>query len=608
MSNSFKDILPEGIFGSIVGTLLDIYVKEYVLKQADGSEQVVKGYIPRAAPAAAPQFAASQQPQRTAITSVDLRPYMTQVENQGKVGSCTANAAAGAYEYLVKRHLGYDAFDASRLFIYYNARYLDNQATGGKKIEDTGSSIGSAIESLKKWGACPESAWTYEPNLANTQPPTAAYNKGGHFLIDSFCHIPISLQTWKSALIEGHPIVFATRLYDSFTQQRVKGVIPMPTDKDLSRSEHGLHAMLCVGFSDAQQVFIVRNSWGESFGDNGYCYMPYNYLMSEKHNLNDSWLIKKLAALPEDHLENAKEAVYENNADTELANMEAQKHQEMLDAMGDNPLEYRIALLAYRSVCSDSDLTDAEYQALTNYITSTYESVGYNLNVAGVLENCSKDLNNWDLINESLGLMQTYLSVECLQEMKDALLGIAKTDHLSQQEAEFLNLIETTWGVSETALDEVTLAEPTNETPSEETAKEPLSEETGNESLSEEGLQNQMIEAMGDYTLEYRIALLAYRAVCADGYRTTAEKTAVTDYVTNALGFGSDADSVLEDCWGNLSNGALIDESIQLMKQFLSRETLQQVKDDLLNMAKINKWIDGEVDFIHELTATWEVE
>jgi hypothetical protein len=167
MSNSFKDILPEGLFGSIIGTLLDIYVKEYVLKQADGSEQVVKGYIPRAAPPTAPQFMASQQPsQRNAITSVDLRPYMTQVENQGKVGSCTANAAAGAYEYLVKRHLGYDAFEASRLFIYYNARYLDNQATGTKKIEDTGSSIGAAIESLKKWGACPESLWTYEPNLA----------------------------------------------------------------------------------------------------------------------------------------------------------------------------------------------------------------------------------------------------------------------------------------------------------------------------------------------------------------------------------------------------------------------------------------------------------
>jgi hypothetical protein len=220
------------------------------------------------------------------------------------------------------------------------------------------------------------------------------------------------------------------------------------------------------------------------------------------------------------------------------------------------------------------------------------------LNVAGVLKNCSKDLNDWDLIQESLGLMQTYLSAECLQQMKDALLEIAKTDNLSQQEAEFLHLIETSWGVSETALSEV----------SEELTNEPPLEEISNEAHSEEDLRNQMIQAMGDYTLEYRMALLAYRAVCADGYRTTAEKTGVTDYVTNALGFGADAAAVLEDCWNNLSNGALIDESIQLMKQFLSRETLQQVKDDFLNLAQINKWVDGEVDFIHELEATWEVE
>jgi hypothetical protein len=253
-------------------------------------------------------------------------------------------------------------------------------------------------------------------------------------------------------------------------------------------------------------------------------------------------------------------------------------------------------------------LTDAEYQAVTDYITATYELVGYDLNVAGVLENCSKDLNNWDLIHESLRLMQTYLSAECLQQMKDALLDIAKTDNLSQEEAEFIHLIETNWGVSETAFNEVTLEEPTNEAPSEETEMEPLPEETTNQLLSEEDLQNQMIEAMGDYTLEYRISLLAYRAVCADGYRTTAEKKAVTDYVANSLGYGADADAVLEDCWNNLSNGELIDESIQLMKQFLNHESLQKLKDDFLNMAQINKWVDGEVDFIHELAATWEVE
>jgi hypothetical protein len=227
------------------------------------------------------------------------------------------------------------------------------------------------------------------------------------------------------------------------------------------------------------------------------------------------------------------------------------------------------------------------------------------------LENCSKDLNNWDLINESLGLMQIYLSPECLQQMKDALLNIAKTDHLSQEEADFVHLMETSWGVSETALDEVTVAEVQNEVLPEEEQSEVPSEEEQNEVPSEEESNRQMVAAMGDYPLEYRISLLAYKAVCADESLTTAEKQAVTNYVNdicNSMGHPSAAPAILEDCWNNLNNLDLIDESIQLMQQFLSHETLQQLKDDFLNMAKINKWMDGEVDFIHHLEAVWEVD
>jgi C1A family cysteine protease len=46
--------------------------------------------------------------------------------------------------------------------------------------------------------------------------------------------------------------------------------------------------MLCVGYSDPDRVFIVRNSWGSDWGDKGYCYIPYDYLMSEKYNDGDS--------------------------------------------------------------------------------------------------------------------------------------------------------------------------------------------------------------------------------------------------------------------------------------------------------------------------------
>ncbi|MBK8833955.1 MAG: hypothetical protein IPO29_03580 [Anaerolineae bacterium] len=73
----------------------------------------------------------------------------------------------------------------------------------------------------------------------------------------------------------------------------------MPNPRDVGRGEHGRHAMLCVGYSDVDQVFIVRNSWGADWGVKGYCYMPYNYLMSKKLNDGDCWMLRSANRLPE---------------------------------------------------------------------------------------------------------------------------------------------------------------------------------------------------------------------------------------------------------------------------------------------------------------------
>lgn len=89
-------------------------------------------------------------------SKVDLRRYMTPVENQGQSNSCTANAIAGAYEYLANRALG-QSEDVSRLFIYYNARELDGAAN-----QDEGTYLRSCIRVLRKYGACSESTWSFD--------------------------------------------------------------------------------------------------------------------------------------------------------------------------------------------------------------------------------------------------------------------------------------------------------------------------------------------------------------------------------------------------------------------------------------------------------------
>ena len=221
---------------------------------------------------------------------VDLRPFMTPVEQQGEIGSCTANSMAGAYEYLAKRHLGDDAGDVSRLFIYYNAREKD-----GTLSEDAGSTIRTCIEVLQEHGACSEGTWAYNENKFKQKPSENAYNEARNFLIEDTERIENDLHAWKSCLAEGYPIAFGIEIFESMQQTKRNGRIPIP---DTDTEEHlGGHAMLCVGYIEADKVFIVRNSWGEEWGDKGYCYMPYDYLLNEDFNDGDNWIIKNITDL-----------------------------------------------------------------------------------------------------------------------------------------------------------------------------------------------------------------------------------------------------------------------------------------------------------------------
>jgi hypothetical protein len=218
---------------------------------------------------------------------VDLRPLMTPVENQGELQSCTANAIAGAYEYLIKKHTGAHV-DLSRLFIYYNARWRN-----GEQREDCGSVIQYGMESLQNFGACDEKVWPYKSAAVLEQPKRRSYAQAEKFRVLDMQKVDVHLDHWRHCLAEGYPIVFGCALFESFDDcNKHHGVVPMPDPQAVARGEHGRHAMLCVGYSDVDKVFIVRNSWGEDWGDAGYCYMPYNYLMSEKLNGGDCWMLR----------------------------------------------------------------------------------------------------------------------------------------------------------------------------------------------------------------------------------------------------------------------------------------------------------------------------
>ncbi|CAF2152471.1 unnamed protein product [Rotaria magnacalcarata] len=98
---------------------------------------------------------------------------MTTVKDQSRIGSCTANSLAGAYEYLFKKSAGSN-IDVSRLFIYYNARALNAQMYG---IANTGYSMTDAIAALEQYGTCFELIWPYKISYVNVQPSEATYEQ-----------------------------------------------------------------------------------------------------------------------------------------------------------------------------------------------------------------------------------------------------------------------------------------------------------------------------------------------------------------------------------------------------------------------------------------------
>jgi len=258
--------------------------KSTIVKNALGQHFKLGGYRPEKRNSQDKKYSASRD--RQLPPNVDLRSYMTPVENQGNSNSCTANAMAGAYEYLTNRILGQSA-DVSRLFIYYNARELDGDCS-----QDQGTYLKSCVKVLRKQGACSENTWSFNLDQILEQPPKQAYAEAANFRVEDAARVEIDLHTMQSCLAEGYPFAFGLQLFSSFQQAGSTGLVPMP-DPDNEKHDGG-HAMLCVGYSDVDQVFIVRNSWGTDWGEQGYCYIPYDY-MTKPDLIHDCWTIRQVS-------------------------------------------------------------------------------------------------------------------------------------------------------------------------------------------------------------------------------------------------------------------------------------------------------------------------
>ena len=416
----------------------------FVISRPDGSERRVSGYRYAAPRPGTQRYSAAKSRVDKLPPKVDLRPRMTPVENQGGTNSCVANAVAGAYEYLAKRHRGDDAYDVSRMFIYYNAR-----KRSGSESEDEGSVIADAIESLREHGACSETTWSYDEESVNEEPSEDAYEEASQFLVEEMQHVPTELDAWRHCLAEGYPIIFGISLFKSFDQHRHPGVVPMPSASESSRESHGGHAMLCVGYSDPDKLFIVRNSWGPDWGDGGYCYIPYGYLTNEKFNSGDSWIIKQLENVDFDSGTWGDDSSLVGELDTELGKMSEEDFSAMLEAMGEVPLEHRLGLVFLHGADADGEISDEEIEEIANYLQRTFDQLGSRYNPAKVLKNCLRSLDNQELLDESVALLGEYLPKPALASITSSLQEVIGVNGLSDEEESFVFELVEAWQIEE---------------------------------------------------------------------------------------------------------------------------------------------------------------
>jgi C1A family cysteine protease len=218
-------------------------------------------------------------------SKVDLRNSCPLVYDQGQLGSCTANAIGGAFEFELLKQDKTKDFIPSRLFIYYNERVMEHTVN-----TDAGAQIRDGVKSVNKQGVCPETMLPYDISKFAAKPSATCYKEALKHQVLSYQRVQQTTDQMKACLAEGYPFVFGFTVYDSFESSTVAktGKVNMPKKNE---GVIGGHAVMAVGYDDKTKRFIVRNSWGTSWGLKGYFTMPYQYL-TDANLSDDFWTIR----------------------------------------------------------------------------------------------------------------------------------------------------------------------------------------------------------------------------------------------------------------------------------------------------------------------------
>jgi C1A family cysteine protease len=228
--------------------------------------------------------------------SVDLERWCSPIEDQGSLGSCTANAGVGLIEYYERRAFG-EHLDASRLFLYKVTRKLLHW-TG-----DTGAWLRTTMKAMVLFGIPPEEFYPYDISKFDDEPGAFYYAFAQNYqtiLYFKLDKLGVSstklLKRLKNFLAAGYPAMFGFTVYN-FGNENGEFEFPGPND-----TVKGGHAIVAVGYDDNRKIgkhkgaIKIRNSWGVNWGEGGYGWLPYVYI--EAGLAEDFWSLFKSEYVP----------------------------------------------------------------------------------------------------------------------------------------------------------------------------------------------------------------------------------------------------------------------------------------------------------------------
>jgi C1A family cysteine protease len=236
------------------------------------------------------------------------------IYDQGNLGSCTSNAMNYCCEFYQVVHHNKEQFCASRLFTYYNSRVIENSID-----TDSGAEFSDVVKAVQVNGLAREVDWPYDISKFSIKPPKSVYNEARPFVGITGTPVDQNITQLVNALQAGHPLATAVQIYDSFETDDVAntGIVPIPDIKN--ENLLGGHMIVIIGYDPSTNLFKFRNSWGDSWGKNGYGFLPESYVLNSDLT-SEFWIIANVADVGAPYIDLDSKVITSDDSNIQTSN------------------------------------------------------------------------------------------------------------------------------------------------------------------------------------------------------------------------------------------------------------------------------------------------